>query len=126
LSAFIEINKIHAFVLFDSGSTADAISPDFARLAKLKICQLENPVTLQLGTKGSKSKINYGCYAPYKIQTKNAEVRNRDYWDIANIDRYNAVVGTVFMRNHDINLRFEDDRITMKGKDIPCLSKGEE
>ncbi|KAJ3979280.1 hypothetical protein F5890DRAFT_1558940 [Lentinula detonsa] len=33
LAAFIEINGVKAFALFDSGSTADAISPDFARVA---------------------------------------------------------------------------------------------
>ncbi|KAK7462329.1 hypothetical protein VKT23_007930 [Stygiomarasmius scandens] len=69
LAAFINFNNLQAFALFDSGSTADAISPDFARLAKLKTYQLENPVTLQLGTKGSRSKINYGCTASYQFKT---------------------------------------------------------
>ncbi|KAJ3831997.1 hypothetical protein F5878DRAFT_647147 [Lentinula raphanica] len=33
LCAFVEINGVMAFVLFDSGSTADAVSPDFARVS---------------------------------------------------------------------------------------------
>ncbi|KAJ3998441.1 hypothetical protein F5050DRAFT_1805978 [Lentinula boryana] len=37
LAAFIEINGVKAFALFDSGSTANAISPDFARVAHLQM-----------------------------------------------------------------------------------------
>ncbi|KAJ3765033.1 hypothetical protein FB446DRAFT_795461 [Lentinula raphanica] len=65
LAAFVEINGVQAFALFDSGSTADAISPEFARVAHIAIFKLENPVQLQLGTKGSRSQITYGCVAPY-------------------------------------------------------------
>ncbi|KAK1218159.1 hypothetical protein PQX77_019162 [Marasmius sp. AFHP31] len=86
LSAFIEINGVRAFVLFDSGSTADAISPDFARVVKLPIFQLENPVTLQLGTKGSRSRISHGCIAKYAFKSPQENVSSKDYFDIANID----------------------------------------
>ncbi|KAF9254710.1 hypothetical protein L218DRAFT_878933, partial [Marasmius fiardii PR-910] len=123
LSAFIEINGLKAFVLFDSGSTADAISPDFARASKLRVFQLENPVTLQLGTKGSCSKINHGCISSYKLGTGSRAVHSKSYFDIANVDRYDAVVGTVFMRKHGISLNFEDDSIRVKGTPIPSLSE---
>ncbi|KAF9264366.1 hypothetical protein L218DRAFT_998715 [Marasmius fiardii PR-910] len=37
LAAWVEFNGMKAFTLFDSGNTADTISPDFTRAAKLKI-----------------------------------------------------------------------------------------
>ncbi|KAF9258952.1 hypothetical protein L218DRAFT_796689, partial [Marasmius fiardii PR-910] len=121
LAGWIELNGLKAFTLFDSGSTADAINPDFTRAAKVKIFQLENPVTLQLGTKGSRSRITYGCTAGYTISSVKV-----DYFDIANIDRYDAVVGTVFMRRHGIVLDFRNDTIQMNGSVVPTLTEGEE
>ncbi|KAF9254781.1 hypothetical protein L218DRAFT_1042359, partial [Marasmius fiardii PR-910] len=53
-------------------------------------------------------------------------VKDHEYFDIANIDHYDAVVGTVFMRRHGIILDFEKDIIRMKGSVIPTLSEGEE
>ncbi|KAL0565142.1 hypothetical protein V5O48_016889, partial [Marasmius crinis-equi] len=126
LSAFIELDGVKAFVLFDSRSTADAISPDFARQSGIWIFQLENPVTLQLGTKDSRSKINHGCVCSYQFRTKSKTIHSKDYFDIANVDRYDAIVGTVFMRKHGISVHFEDDSIRMKGQRIPFLSEGEE
>ncbi|KAK1234691.1 hypothetical protein PQX77_002103 [Marasmius sp. AFHP31] len=55
LAAWVVLNGVKGFALFDSGSTADVVSPDFARVARMRIYQLENPLTLQLGTKGSQS-----------------------------------------------------------------------
>ncbi|KAK0436076.1 uncharacterized protein EV420DRAFT_1673672 [Desarmillaria tabescens] len=98
LAALVTINGCEAFTLFDSGSTADAISPDFARLAKLNIFQLTKPITLQLGTKGSCSQISHGCNASYKFGNAHAFISGDNYYfDIANVDRYDAVLGTVFM-----------------------------
>ncbi|THU91020.1 hypothetical protein K435DRAFT_601817, partial [Dendrothele bispora CBS 962.96] len=93
LSAFVEFNGLQAFALFDSGSTADTISPDFAHIAKLKMYQLENPVTLQLGTKGSRSKINYGCTASYQFKSSKETIKSKEYFDIANIDHYDEGIG---------------------------------
>jgi len=127
LAAFVEIQGVRAFVLFDSGSTADAISPEFAQVSHLKVFQLENPVSLQLGTKGSRSKINYGCISQYRLDGgKDFTVTGKDYFDIANIDRYDAIMGTVFMRKHGIALDFEHDVIRVRGKPIPTLTEGEE
>ncbi|KAJ3769949.1 hypothetical protein FB446DRAFT_705805 [Lentinula raphanica] len=127
LCAFVEINGVMAFVLFDSGSTADAISPDFAQISHIKPFQLENPVTLQLGTKGSRSRITFGCTSRYRILGgKHGDVTGKDYFDIANVDRYDAVLGTVFMRKHGIALDFEKNVIRLSGKEIPTLTEGDE
>ncbi len=127
LAALVMINGCEAFTLFDSGSTADAISPDFARLAKLNIFQLTKPITLQLGTKGSRSQIIHGCNASYKFGNARASISGDDYYfDIANVDRYDAVLGTVFMRKHGISLDFEYDAIRIQCIPAPTLSEGEE
>ncbi|KAJ3991734.1 hypothetical protein F5050DRAFT_1580899 [Lentinula boryana] len=127
LCAFMEINGVMAFVLLDSGSTADAFSPDFARVSHIKPFQLENPVMLQLGTKGSRSRITFGCTSRYRILGgKHGDVTGKDYFDIANVDQYDAVLGTVFMRRHGIALDFDRDVIRLSGKEIPTLTEGDE
>ncbi|KAF9256427.1 hypothetical protein L218DRAFT_804977, partial [Marasmius fiardii PR-910] len=126
LAGWIELNGVKAFTLFDSVSCADAISPDFTRAAKIKVFRLENPVTFQLGTKGSRSRVTYGCVSKYSITSARETVSDKEYFDVANVDRYDAVVGTVFMRRHGIVVDFEDDTIKMKGSVVPTLSEGEE
>ena len=51
---------VKAYTLFESGSTTDAMSPEFAKVAKMPLYTLERPMTLKLGCVGSKSKINFG------------------------------------------------------------------
>jgi hypothetical protein len=59
LTAYVEINGVKAYALFDSGSMMDTISPDFMWIVKLSIRELDKPVTLQLGCSGSRSKVNF-------------------------------------------------------------------
>ncbi|KAF9027118.1 hypothetical protein BDZ89DRAFT_902833, partial [Hymenopellis radicata] len=127
LSAFIVVNGQPAFTLFDSGSTSDAISPDFARVAQIKCFQLANPVGLQLGTKGSRSSITYGADASFRYGNEDNMVQGSSYYfDISNIDRYDLIVGTVFMRRHKIAVDFESNCIRIRGKKAPTLSEGED
>jgi hypothetical protein len=126
LAAWIELNGVKAFTLFDSGSTADVISPDFTRAAKIKIFRLENPVTFQLGTKGSRSRVTYGCVTKYSFSSAQKSMMDKDYFDIANVDRYDAVVGTVFMRRHGIVLDFKNNTVKINDSVVPTLTEGEE
>ncbi|KAL0565009.1 hypothetical protein V5O48_017024 [Marasmius crinis-equi] len=97
LATWININNMKCFALFDTGSTADILSPDFATMANTDIFQLRNPVILQLGTKGSRSRINYGCEAEFHLGDEQNNASGRNYFDVANIDRYDMVVGCAFM-----------------------------
>lgn len=83
-------------------------------------------MSLQLGTKGSRSKIMYGCTAPYRFGQKSNLVDSPDYFDIANVDRYDVVLGTVFMRKHGIALDFQYDTVCVRGECIPTISEGED
>jgi len=58
------INGLEAVVMFDMGSTSEAVSPEFARVGNMKIHSLDEPMGIQLGCKGSKSKIIFGTSGP--------------------------------------------------------------
>jgi hypothetical protein len=121
--AMVTINGHQALTLFDSGSTSDSITPEFARVTNLKVYPLSNPVNLQLGTVGSRSRINYGAFP--SVEYASISVL-QEYLDVVNIDRYDAVLGTVFMRKNGISLDFEKGVICIHGTPAPTLSEGEE
>ncbi|KAL0952526.1 hypothetical protein HGRIS_006787 [Hohenbuehelia grisea] len=122
LVAMVNINGVDALTLFDSGCTADSLSPEFALNARVKAEQLKSPVTLQLGTVGSRLKINFGCTTPLKC----GGYSGVEYFDIVNIDRYDAIIGTVLMRKLEICLDFGTNVVRSRGKVIHSLSEGEE
>ena len=122
LAAYVKINGVEAYTLFDSGSTTDSISPDFTQVAQVPVKTLEDPVTLQLGCVGSWSQINYGAETGLEF----ASITNSTYLDVANLDKYDSILGTPFLRRHGISLDFESQEIIIRGKlCIPALSEGE-
>ena len=58
--AMVKVNGQEAIALLDLGCTTDAISPEMVRVTDLKVYELTEQVLIQLGTRGSQSKINYG------------------------------------------------------------------
>src|ERR1700691_2740328 len=121
-AAYIDVNSTKAYALFDSGSTTDAISPDFTGVARLPILELENPITLQLGCSGSRSKINYSS----EVNIKCSSITSDTYLDVANLDKYDSILGTPFMRKHGIILDFETQEIVIRGTlRISALPEGE-
>ena len=75
---------------------------------------------LQLGTVGSCSKINFGVFANFEI----SKTKDNHYFDIVNIDRYDVILGTVFMRKHGITLDFERDEVRVKGRVLDTIIEG--
>ncbi|KAF8223506.1 hypothetical protein L208DRAFT_1316462, partial [Tricholoma matsutake] len=116
----MRLHELEAFILLDSGCTSDSISPEFAMSANLKAHKLEEPVPLQLGTIGSRSKINFGLFTDFEI----GEIKNTHYFNVVNIDRYDAILGTMFMRKHGIVLDFERDEVHIKGKHLDTIIEG--
>ena len=116
----VKVNGQEAIMLLDSGCTTDAISPEMVRVADLKVYELMEQVPIQLGTRGSQSKINYGT----KTCIKYGHVNARHYFDIVNINRYDVILGTVFMRKHGIILDFEQDKIRHKDQILPSMREG--
>ena len=123
LATYVEINGMEAFTLFDSGSSADAISPDFAQVSDTRIHTLDRPVPLQLGTVGSRASINYGVRTSVEFGNRKEE---RYYLDVVNVDRYDAILGAPFMRKFGIRLDFKSNLIIVGDVTIRALLPEEE
>lgn len=122
LSALVTINGLEAYALFDSGSTTDSMSPEFAYIAKANKIVLDEQVTLQLGCAGSRSKISYGSRTPVDI----CGVRAEHYFDIVNLDRYDCIIGTPFLNAYGAVLDFKNHCIRVNGVDYPSFSYDED
>lgn len=122
LALLMRVNGLEALVLLDSGSTGDSISPDFARVCDAPVMELENPATLQLGCVGSRSRINRGVRVPIAMGSFATE----NYLDIVNLDRYDVVLGTPFMRRFGVLLDFGNSRATIQGVNYAALTPREE
>ena len=125
LAAYISINGVNAYTLFDTGSTFDSISPDFVRVLGIPVNRLEKATTIQLGCAGSRSSINYGCNTTFRMLDKTSPL----YFDVVNIDRYDVIVGTTFMYNNRVVLDIYNRIIYFGGhinKTLRAFSPGEE
>ena len=78
------------------------VFPDFAHATGIKLTKLEQPIGLQLACVGSKSTINYGTKATIVFGNTHIE----EYLDLANIDYYNVILGTPFLRCLGVALDF--------------------
>ena len=84
--------------------------------------RLDKPATLQLGCLGSRSKINFTTIAVFKF----GSTTTKNYLDIANLDKYDCILGTPFLRKHGISLDFQFQDIVIHRKlHIPSLPEGE-
>ncbi|OJT11763.1 hypothetical protein TRAPUB_11689 [Trametes pubescens] len=119
LCAEIPINGIKVLVLFDSGCTTDSIMPEFTYLCKAGRIDLQEPVGLQLGTKGSRTKINFGAQAEIAM----GSVRNAHYFDVVDIDKYDAILGTVFCHKYGIVLDFANTRVLVRTQSVPLFKE---
>ena len=122
LSAEIEINGVKALTLFDTGSTTDSVTPEFAFATKANTFKLDEQVILQLGCVGSRSKISYGTRVPIGI----GHIKDEVYFDLVNIDRYDCIIGTPFMNEHGVCLDFGTRTIRMNGQEIQAMTFDEE
>ena len=86
------------------------VSPEFATVVKIPAIELQEQVTLQLAVTGSRSKINYGAWADVEI----GPISPHTYFDIANIDGYDAILGTPVMWENGVSPIFEGDGWIMK------------
>ena len=102
LSGYWEINGMKAHCLLDSWRKGVLLSLEFMQAMGTKMFALEQPITLQLACISSWSMINYWTHATIKIGHKVVE----EYINIANVEHYDAILGTPFLRKMGIILDF--------------------
>jgi hypothetical protein len=102
IEGFIRIGEIKAHALLDCGSTLDMISANFAATSKLDMFQLKKPVRLQMATSGSRTTIQFGARAEIRL----GELKQRRYFDVVNLDRYNAILGLPFLKENKVLMNF--------------------
>ena len=90
------------------------ISPDFIRTTGIVPIKLEQPIGLQLACVGSKSTINYGARSTITFRTAHVE----EYFDIANINYYDVILGTLFLQKLNITLDFTSPGIICMGTTV--------
>ena len=78
------------------------ISPDYVWATGIPTFKLESPVRLQLTCVGSKSMISYGVRSSIVFGNKHVE----EYFDVANIDYYDVILGMPFLQRLGITLDF--------------------
>jgi hypothetical protein len=90
------------------------LSPEFTRATGIKTFALDHPITLQLACIGSRSMINYGTQTTIKFGRQTV----KEYFDIANVKYYDAILGTPFLRKMGIILDFRSPGQIKMGDEI--------
>ena len=90
------------------------LSPNFIRAAKIELFPLDKPIGIQLAVTGSKSVINYGANTTIKYEGR----ESKEYFDIINIDCYDVILGTPFLRKHKVIIDFVNNCLRLKDKII--------
>ncbi|PBK97567.1 hypothetical protein ARMGADRAFT_922202, partial [Armillaria gallica] len=72
------------------------------------------PVILQLGTVGSRARINFGTTLTIASQGYSGP----EYFDVINIDKYDVIVGTPFMHCNKVVLDFENKCVIVNGSKL--------
>ena len=119
LAGYWEINSVKAHCLLDSGSEGVLLSLEFTRAMGIKMFALEKPISLQLACIGSQSMINYGTHVTIKIGRKVVE----EYFNIANVEHYDAILGTPFLRKMGIVLDFRSPGMAWIGNEVISTRK---
>ena len=80
----------------------------------IKMFALEKPIALQLACISSQSMINYGTHATIKIGHKVVE----EHFNIANVEHYDVILGTPFLRKMGIVLDFRSPGMAQIGNRV--------
>jgi hypothetical protein len=78
------------------------ISANFPSVHKLDLFQLKKPIKLQMATSGSCSVINFGA----KAQITCGSYSQTRYFDVVNLDRYQVMLGTPFLKQQNVMLNY--------------------
>jgi hypothetical protein len=102
IEGYMQIDGHKAHILLDGGSTIDMISANFTLIHKLDLFQLKKPVKLQMATSGLQSVINFRA----KAEIECGDFSQIHYFDVVNLDRYQVILGTPFLRQQNVILNY--------------------
>ncbi|KIK10971.1 hypothetical protein PISMIDRAFT_123549, partial [Pisolithus microcarpus 441] len=105
------INGCTVYTMIDTRSMGNFVSPAFAKVMKMRVFPLKQQLMLQLGCIGSRSKITHGGTSTIQIGNYEVDV----YFDVANIDCYNCIIGIPFLRQTKVILNFTRKTIEIAG-----------
>lgn len=117
----VHVNGSPARALIDSGSCADFLSTKFADQIGVRRMPLAKPLSVQLATQGSRSKITYCTSARLEFGTIDCD----RHFDIMNLDNYDVILGTPFLYQHQVSIGFNDARIWIESP-APLPLEGEQ
>lgn len=103
VEALVQVNGKSAHALLDSGSNCDIISGDFVQANGLQTFDLEGAQNLQMACMGSKTKLQRGIY----LDIAGSKINERRYFDVANIEGFDMILGTPFLHKNGITLHFD-------------------
>ena len=83
-------------------------------MARIEPFPLDKPIGIQLGVTGSKSVINYGTNVTIKYNGKDS----KEYFNIVNIDYYDAFFGMEFLRKHEVMIDLGNNCLRIEDKII--------
>jgi hypothetical protein len=118
----VNIGGLNAITLIDTGSTLDAITPEFAELSKQKRFKFSESLPRKLGCKGSCSKMSFGVESQLKL----GPIDHPHYWDVVNLDKYDAILSIPTMNKYSIIADPANSRILIKNHIFPSLTEEEE
>ena len=118
----VKLNGVPCYVLIDTGCNTNSFGPITARIVKADRIDLKEQVQLQLGTKGSRTKINHGT----RVNVEVGPVKESVYFDIVDIDRYDAILGMPFLTKHKAHLDLGRRTFSIDGVNIPVYTAMEE
>ena len=114
ISVFWEIGGIKAHYLIDSGCKGVMIFPEFTRAAKIETFTLEKPIGIQLAVMGSKSIIKYGTNSAINVNGN----ESKEYFNVVNIEYYDAILGTPFIKKYEVFINFIQDCRKIKDNNL--------
>ena len=85
---------------------------ELTRAANIKTFTLKTPIGVQLAVMGSKSVINYGTNTTINVNGREL----KQYFGVVNINYYNAILETPFLKKYEVLINFVQDCLKIKEK----------
>jgi hypothetical protein len=119
LTGHFRMGNTLAHIMFDSGLGTDMVSPEFVCTTQLKPVKLKQPVGLQMALISSRGRINFGLNTRLEV----GPIDWSHYFDIANIEKYDMILGMLFMKQNNVLLDFARDKIIVGTMRLPSCHR---